>query len=411
MKFAHTSDIHLGFQREPAMQDVEMETFRSMMNSFIERKVDFVLMPGDIFHTNIPRMKVQKQAFEAFRKVHEAGIPIYVVYGSHDFSPVSDSVIDLLAAAGYVTKAMSLHDDGTTITLDFIHDPKTGAKIAGLYGLKQGKDELWYDRLDLDSLEAEDGFKIFLFHGAVAEMNEDEEGDKIPLERFPKGFNYYAGGHMHKNQHYTHADYPHVVYPGTPFAGFHQDMEDTAWGRERGYYLMEWGGDPREGCSVEFVSLPGTEFQPIEMDCEGLDPDECTEKAVNCLGTFDATDMSIIIKMSGKLKSGSVSSIDFAGIKRAAEGATSCIIKTGDLQSTEYDVVEAVGDSREEIIKNVFSENVPQFKGESSLEGEAGIEVATTLLNSLEKPKPEGQTNSDYDTMILEEARGVLDLP
>ena len=38
IRFAHTSDIHLGFQRDPALQDVEMETFRSMMDSFIERR-------------------------------------------------------------------------------------------------------------------------------------------------------------------------------------------------------------------------------------------------------------------------------------------------------------------------------------------------------------------------------------
>ena len=264
IRFAHTSDIHLGFQCDPALQDVELDVFRSMMDSFIEWRVDFVLMPGDIFHTNVPRMQVQKAAFEAFRKVHDAGIPIYVVYGSHDFSPVSASVIDLLATAGYVTKAMLLHDDGEAASLDFVRDPKTGAKIAGLYGLKQGKDSNWYDRLDLDSLEAEDGFKVFMFHGAVSEMNEDEEGEKIPLERFPKGFHYYAGGHMHKSQHYAQADYSHVVYPGTPFAGFHQDMEDTARGEARGYYVVEWNGvvhdrtaqDEGDGCSLEFVELP-----------------------------------------------------------------------------------------------------------------------------------------------------------
>ena len=368
IRFAHTSDIHLGFQRDPALQDVELDVFRSMMDSFIERRVDFVLMPGDIFHTNVPRMQVQKAAFEAFRKVHDADIPIYVVYGSHDFSPVSASVIDLLAVAGYVTKAMLLHDDGEAAHLDFFRDPKTGAKIAGLCGLRQGKDSHWYDRLDLDSLETEDGFKVFMFHGAISEMNEDEEGEKILLSKFPKGFHYYAGGHMHKNQHYAQAEYSHVVYPGTPFAGFHQDMEDTARGKIRGYYVIEWNGTAQDGtaqdgtaqdgtaqdgtaqdgtaqdgtaqdggddCSLEFVELPSPPHQIIAVGGDGLDPEAVTAKALACLDSLDPTGMIMIIKMHGQMKSGKASSVDSAAICRAAAGAISCVVEATSIRSSE----------------------------------------------------------------------------
>ena len=89
-------------------------------------------------------MRVQKYAFAKFRQLHESGIPVYVVYGSHDFSPVSDSVIDLLATAGYITKTVAEGNDDGTISLDFITDGKTGAKITGLSGLKAGKDIEYY---------------------------------------------------------------------------------------------------------------------------------------------------------------------------------------------------------------------------------------------------------------------------
>ena len=414
VRFAHTSDIHLGFQREPALQDVELKIFDSMMDSFIEKKVDFVLMPGDIFHTNIPRMNIQKHAFEVFRRVHDAGIPIYVVYGSHDFSPVSDSVIDLLAATGYVTKVMLLHDDGENIHLGFVEDEKTGVKIAGLFGLKQGKDELWYDRLDLQSLEAEKSPKIFLFHGAVSEMNEDEEGDKILLNKFPKGFGYYAGGHTHKYQHYIHSDYPHVVYPGTPFAGFHMDMEDTADGIERGYCIVEWDDvlkqDDAEykNFNLEFVELPGPPHQLVSMDCDGLNPETITDKILAWLESSNVDDIILLIKLHGQMKTGMASAVDVTAIRKAASDAVACVISASSLKSMEYDMVEAVGDSREDIIRNVFAENIPQFKGEKSLEGDDGIRTAITLLRVLEKPKPEGQTKSDYDAAIGREAREAL---
>ena len=415
VKFAHTSDIHLGFQRDPALQDMELQVFDSMMDSFIEQRVDFVLMPGDIFHTNIPRMKVQKHAFQTFRKVHDAGIPIYVVYGSHDFSPMSDSIIDLLETAGYVIKVMLLNDDGKTVRLGFVEDEKTGVKIAGLFGLKQGKDDLWYDRLDTKSLEAEKDPKIFLFHGAVSEMNEDEEGDKIPLSKFPKGFIYYAGGHMHKYQHYTQKNYMNVVYPGTPFAGFHKDMEDTANGMERGYCLVSFdvSADKKyENFNLEFVKLSSVLHQLVEIDCDDLNPEIITKKILGWIeSSVDVVAGSIIIlKLHGQMKTGRVSAIDTFAIRRAASESKACIISMSGVKSMEYDVVEAVGTSRDDIINNVFAENIPQFTGEKHFEGDTGMQTAVTLARILEKPKPDGQTKSDYKDMIRREAMDALDL-
>ncbi len=104
MKFAHLSDIHLGFQKNEPLQKIEQQVFENAMEKCISLNVDFILIPGDMFHVNIPEMRVQKYAFAMFRKIHDAGIPVYVVYGSHDFSPVSNSVIDLLVETGYLTK-------------------------------------------------------------------------------------------------------------------------------------------------------------------------------------------------------------------------------------------------------------------------------------------------------------------
>ena len=414
VRFAHTSDIHLGFQREPALREVELKVFGSMMDSFIEKKVDFVLMPGDVFHTNIPHMDVQKRAVEIFRRVHEASIPIYVVYGSHDFSPMSNSVIDLLVAAGYVRKVMLLNDDGKTVHLGFVRDDRTGVKITGLYGLKQGKDELWYDRLDITSLEAEKDPKIFLFHGAIAEMNEDEEGDKIPLTKFPKGFIYYAGGHMHKYQHYTHGDYPNVVYPGTPFAGFHKDLEDTANGIERGYCLVSFDviGEKYENFNLEFVEMPSPTHMFIDMNCDGLDPDAITQKILSWIEESPdmVTDSIIIFKLHGDMRAGRTSAVYVVAIRKAATDALACVISTGGLKSMEYDVVEAVGENRDDIVANVFAENIPQFKGRKTLEGDTGMQTAMSLLRMTEKQKPTGQTNTDYDDMIIGEGYDALEL-
>jgi hypothetical protein len=253
--FAHLSDIHLGFQKHEALQKIEQQVFEKIFDQCIERKVDFILIPGDLFHVNIPEMRVQKFAFSKFREVYDAKIPVYVVYGSHDFSPVSNSVIDLLAEVGYITKVTRVKDseDGK-IVLDFLIDEKTGVKITGLSGLKVGKDREYYEKLDSHSLEAESGFKIFLFHGGITEMKTESgmDGEHMPLSLLPRNFEYYAGGHMHKWNHQKFDDHPNVVYPGTPFAGYHKDLEDNAKGQKRGFVLVEFEDKVK---SVELLKL------------------------------------------------------------------------------------------------------------------------------------------------------------
>ena len=138
--FVHTADVHLGFQKKEGLVRLERAIFDNMMDWCVKQEVDFILMAGDLFHTNIPNMDVQKHAFAAFDRVRAAGIPVYAVYGSHDASPIHGSVIDLLAEGGFlknVHEPEKLDDD--RIRLGFTTDPKTGIKIAGLPGLKVGR--------------------------------------------------------------------------------------------------------------------------------------------------------------------------------------------------------------------------------------------------------------------------------
>ena len=103
-QFAHISDIHLGFQQQSNLQKIEQQVFENIIDSCIEKKVNFILITGDLFHRNLPDMRIQRYAFRKFKKAYEAKIPIYVVYGSHDFSPIASSVIDLLSDVGYFIK-------------------------------------------------------------------------------------------------------------------------------------------------------------------------------------------------------------------------------------------------------------------------------------------------------------------
>ena len=407
------SDIHLGFQKHEYLQRIEQKVFERAIDECISRKVDFVLIPGDLFHVNIPEMRVQKFAFGKFREVHDAGIPVYVVYGSHDFSPVYNSVIDLLSEIGYVTKVTKASnlDDGR-IALDFFTDKKTGAKIYGLSGLKVGRDREYYERLERESLEREPGFKIFLFHGGISDIKSgtDRGEGYMPLSLLPRGFSYYAGGHMHKFSHQTIGGYRHVVYPGTVFAGFHTDLEENARGERRGFVVVEFEDEVRD---VSFVELKNSEYSMIEIDGGNRNADSVNAELLKKTQDVDPAGKIVMIKITGEMTSGKTSDIDVSAVRRSfyEKNAGTVQINKNQLSSLEYSITEAKGKNRDEIEANVFCENIGQVRsGQAELKGDAGTALAGRLLLELRKAKLDNESNRDYESRVRRDALGALGL-
>jgi exonuclease SbcD len=412
LKFAHLSDIHLGFQKNEALQKIEQKVFEDILDDCINKKVNFILIPGDMFHVNIPEMRVQKYAFAKFKQVHDAGIPVYVVYGSHDFSPISNSVIDLLAEIGYLKKVTipKSNEDGT-ISLSFLHDEKTGVKLAGLSGLKVGRDREWYEKLDRSNFEDESGFKIFLFHGGIADLKTESgmDGEYMPLSLLPKGFHYYAGGHMHKWNHQSFEDYPHVVYPGTPFAGFHSDLEENSKGMERGYVLVDFNDKVN---SVEFIPIQNTQYEIIEIDAHNKRPESVNSELSEKTRELDVSNKVVIIKVKGELMSGKTSDVDLVSIRDILAGSGSLVvnISKNQLTSREFAITDAKGSSKDEVETNVFAENIGQFEHfeQKHLIGEQGVKLAIKLLRELGQPVLSTEKKNEYIPRIKKNALAIL---
>ena len=413
MLFAHLSDIHLGFQKHESLQKIEQQVFEQVLDQCISHKVDFILIPGDMFHVNIPEMRVQKFAFAKFRQVHDAGIPVYVVYGSHDFSPVSNSVIDLLVEVGYITKVTKAtsHEDGQ-ISLEFLVDSKTGAKITGLSGLKVGKDREWYEKLDRKSLESESGLKIFLFHGGISDMKVDSgmDGDLMPLSLLPKGFSYYAGGHMHKFNHQSFDGYSNVVYPGTPFAGYHADLEDNANGEKRGFVLVEFDDEIK---SVDFIEIENTTYEIIEIDANNRKAESINQELTEKTSNIDVENKVVIIKVKGELTSGKTADVDISIVRDNLNSKNALVVNVSknQLTSKEYSITEAKGSNKEEIETNVFSENIGQLRFDyPELLESNGINLAKKLLLELGQPKLENEKKNEYIPRINQNVLALLGL-
>ena len=409
-RFAHLADVHLGFQKFDSLKKIEQDVFGDIVSQCISRRVDFVLVCGDLFHVNIPDMGTNTFAFEQFRLLKEAGIPVYAVYGSHDFSPVSKSIIDLLQAAGLITKVSVQEDADNKIRLGFITDPKTGAKIAGLPGLKAGRETDLYGNLDREALKAEEGFKIFLFHGAISELVPDTHGDSMALSLLPPGFGYYAGGHLHKYIPREYPGYPHVVYPGTPFCGYHSDLEQNARGEGRGFVLVDFGDSVT---NVEFVAIENARYEIIDMDCRNRNAIHADAELRDRAKSINPQGKIIIIKLAGELTTGKTADIDTAAVKGGLmeAGALAVNIHKNQLTSKEYNITGVKGKDRGEITHNIFAENIGEVRTrQEELAGESGVSLAKRLLEELAQPKQDNEKKREYEQRVDSRALGAMEI-
>ena len=412
MKFAHLADTHLGRQKDEKLRSIEKEVFQNTIDEILKNQVDFVLIAGDFFDINIPDMETQKFAFEQFKKIKDLDIPIYVIYGSHDSSPNSTAAIDLLDSGGFFTKITIAESEEGKINLSFFVDPKTGAKITGLPGLKSSRDITYYEQLDRNSLESEDGFKIFMFHGGINEMIKENlpGADFMPLSYLPKNFDYYAGGHMHKFSDESYPDYTHVVYPGTLFSGHPIDFIDNAKGQQRGFVLVEF---EKEIQSVEFIHIPNIEYVLIEINAQNKKIETVDTELKAKIKDSDVKEKLVIIHVEGELSEGKTTEVNFSQIKDQLieNEALYVLINRNQFSSREYNITGAKGSTKDEIETNVLTENIGQLSLENKkLLEDHGVSLAKFLLKKLGQPKLENEKEGQYEDRMKTDAFGVLEI-
>ena len=235
MKFAHFSDCHIGGWREEKLRLLSIQSFAVAVEKCLEEKVDFILIAGDLFNTSVPSIDAIKMVTVGMKKLVDAGVRIYVIPGSHDYSPSGKTMLEVLEKSGLCTIVFKFHEGKLTFTLD-----KTGTKLTGMIGLRGGLEKFDYMKLDRTPLEKEDGFKIFLFHSLITEFKpvDFEMVDSEPLMSLPKNFHYYAGGHPHMvfQRDMRKEGYGLMTYPGPLFPNNFKELEKLKHG---GFYIVD----------------------------------------------------------------------------------------------------------------------------------------------------------------------------
>ncbi|HLD86479.1 MAG TPA: metallophosphoesterase, partial [Candidatus Nanoarchaeia archaeon] len=100
MRFAHMADCHIGSWRDPKLKDISTHAFVRAIDLCIKKQVDFIIIAGDLFNTSFPRLDNLKIVVQKFKQLKDLGIGVYIVPGSHDYSPSGRTMLDVLEEAG-----------------------------------------------------------------------------------------------------------------------------------------------------------------------------------------------------------------------------------------------------------------------------------------------------------------------
>ena len=411
-KFAHLADCHVGANKGPVLEKLELAAFNKAMDICIKENVDFVLISGDLFHANLPDMYVANEAVKKMKEVKDAGIPFYVIYGSHDYSPNGTSIIDILDSTGLIKKVVRGEDVDGKLRLGVFTDPKTRAKLVGISGRKAGLEKNYFEILDREWLEKEQGFKIFAFHSAISELKPEflAQMESTPVSLLPKGFDYYASGHVHKRTESGFAGYERVVFPGALFGGYSRDLEDSAKGEKRGFYIVSFDDKVED---VKFMEVSVCDFEYFEYDVSDKNSMQAMKDLLDKLSKTEAKNKIAVVKIKGELSGGKTSDISSGEIRDLLKenGALDVIINRYGLTSRDYASVKVVGEDVPTIENKLLRENIGAVKVSlEELKADKGAKLAQDLLKVLRQEQKLNETKKDYAERIQKHALQALGL-
>ncbi|PSN95582.1 hypothetical protein B9Q06_05215 [Candidatus Marsarchaeota G2 archaeon ECH_B_2] len=386
VKFVHASDIHVGGFAGRALRVKEEETLTTFVNRCIDEKVDFVVLAGDTFDSNIPPIREAIMFSKQMRKLKEAGIRVYAVYGSHDYSPTRDSLIELLEADGVLT-----------VINNEVQDP-SGVWLNGVHGLVGAKEVY---RFGEPELAAKHKPSIFVFHTAVYEANMTPKELSVPITNLPPGYTYYAAGHLHKRIELRSMEGSPINYPGPLFLGWSKaDLENYFRGSDTGFYIVELEGDgnPR----FEYVSLRGIRGGLVEVSAEGRSAAEVSgdveRKTSELIGSLPSGSV-VLIKISGRLSTGTRAEVSI-GLEKLRRKHAEYEFEINDRQLSDPEEVEVErGEQFEERAITKLAAEFP-VKVEPSF--------IQQLIHTLGEEQPEGMTKADYEEALRSKCAQLL---
>ncbi len=384
MRFAHISDVHLGGWKQKPLQDLNFKSFEKAIDTCIDKKLDFVLIAGDLFDSAYPPIEILRDAFGEFKRLKEAKIPCFIIAGSHDYSVSGKTFLDVLEKAGFCKNVSNIEETKENIILNPVI--YNGVAIYGYPGKKSGLEIPDLRRIKFNDCPGL--FKILMLHTTIDKAKGTLPVDSLETELLPKA-DYYALGHLHMD-----FQYQNFVYPGPIFPNNFQELEDLQNGS---FYIV----NTELGNSLQKIELKLKETVLIEVEIKSAV--SATEQILSEIEKRDVEDKIILLRIKGELESGSNSDIKFSQIEELAlrKKAYFLLKNTHELKTKDIEM----GSIEIKNIDNIEEETINIYSQQNPVDFNRFI---PQLIHSLSIEKQEGEKIESFTNRLVEEAQRIL---
>ncbi|OPX90641.1 MAG: putative metallophosphoesterase YhaO [Pelotomaculum sp. PtaB.Bin117] len=272
LTFVHAADLHLdsqfkGLERTVAgggeipenvlrrLRNSSFEAFNNIVDLCINKKIDFLLLAGDIYDVADKSLRAQLRFRDGLVRLADAGIPAFVVHGNHDHCAGWRAEIKL-------PETVHVFSDREVESRPVL---RGGREIAGVSGISYPGRAVVENYAGRFARGAGVPFAVALLHCNVGGIKGHENYAPCGLDDLmQKGFDYWALGHVH-NRAVLNPAGPCVAYPGCP-----QGRHPRETG-EKGCLLVHV--TENNNISVEFFPTAPVRWESVAVSIEGIADD------------------------------------------------------------------------------------------------------------------------------------------
>jgi len=276
-RLLHMADVHLGARHRDLgdaaerQRERQLAAFRAAVEVALERRVDVVLICGDLFDSNSQHRRTVEQAAAALGRLAAAGVRSVLIPGTHDvYDPSSIyRAFDLRAMAGQpatsdlvtVLAAPPAPTDVVFRDLDLV--------VYGRVFPTKRAPRSPLDGFSADT-EARARWRVGMIHGSVHIPGVVETDEVIvePDEIAASGLDYLALGHWHSTYQGTAGRVP-WAFSGAPEP---VAVDQDGAGGVLLVTLDESGGERR--VTTERIAVSRTSHRTLDVDAAGIASEE-----------------------------------------------------------------------------------------------------------------------------------------
>lgn len=244
MRFVHAADIHLdsplrGLEAYPGapvdrLRMATRQAFDRVVDVCLEERVDFLIVAGDLFDTDVKDFHAALAAAKQMRRLHQAQIPVYLILGNHD-------------SREETTRHVPWPANVTLFDHKRPHTVRHPTLPVALHGMSYPKRDVTENLVPGYPAPIADCFNIGLLHTNAGGDSKHAAYAPCSVEELvAKGYDYWALGHVHD------------------YAVLHKRPAVVYSGNTQGRHARETGA---KGCLLVTVDdcSPGGEVSDIEF--------------------------------------------------------------------------------------------------------------------------------------------------